>query len=205
MALADAEGLDAVTIRRLGQEFGVTPMALYWHVRNKDELLDAMGDQLYVHVQVPAATDAPWYDQLRVVVSELVASLRQHPGSLSLVYRRVLTSEPGMALTEYTLNLLCEAGFSVEQAAELASSALQTAIMLVGSEPGAELGVAADESAQLRAAKRAALERLPADRYPRLRQAAAYFADCDDPQRYYDSGITLYIEGARAMLALTAV
>ena len=39
MALADREGLDALTIRRLAGEIGVTPMALYWHVKDKDELL----------------------------------------------------------------------------------------------------------------------------------------------------------------------
>ena len=39
LALADAGGLDALTIRRLAQELGVTPMALYWHFRSKDELL----------------------------------------------------------------------------------------------------------------------------------------------------------------------
>ena len=39
LALADADGLDALTIRRLATELGVTPMALYWHFRNKEELL----------------------------------------------------------------------------------------------------------------------------------------------------------------------
>ena len=43
IALADAEGLDALTIRRLAQELGVTPMALYWHFRNKEELLAGAG------------------------------------------------------------------------------------------------------------------------------------------------------------------
>ena len=42
--VADTDGLAAVSIRRIAQDFGVTPMALYWHVKNKDELLAAMGD-----------------------------------------------------------------------------------------------------------------------------------------------------------------
>src|SRR5947208_254282 len=41
LTLMDTEGADAITIRRIAQEFGVTPMALYWHVANKDELLAA--------------------------------------------------------------------------------------------------------------------------------------------------------------------
>src|SRR5580704_14285830 len=50
LEIADAEGRDAITIRRLAQDFGVTPMALYWHVANKDELLAAMGDRFFDHV-----------------------------------------------------------------------------------------------------------------------------------------------------------
>ena len=45
LALADREGLDAVSIRRIAQDLGVTPMALYWHVKNKEELLAAMGEE----------------------------------------------------------------------------------------------------------------------------------------------------------------
>ncbi|NED59553.1 TetR family transcriptional regulator, partial [Streptomyces sp. SID10244] len=46
LEIADAEGLDAVSIRRMAQEFGVTPMALYWHFNNKDEMRAALGDRL---------------------------------------------------------------------------------------------------------------------------------------------------------------
>src|SRR4051794_8336877 len=52
--VADTDGLAAVSIRRIAQEFGVTPMALYWHVKNKDELLAAMGDAIIGEVPVPA-------------------------------------------------------------------------------------------------------------------------------------------------------
>ncbi len=51
--LADREGLDAVAIRRIAADFGVTPMALYWHFRNKDELLEAMGDKLFESMRRP--------------------------------------------------------------------------------------------------------------------------------------------------------
>jgi TetR/AcrR family transcriptional regulator, tetracycline repressor protein len=205
MTLADVEGLDAVTIRRLGQEFGVTPMALYWHVKNKDELLDAMGDALYADLHVPAADDAPWPERLRAVLEQLVAALRRHPGSLSLAYRRVLTSPAGLAVTEYALALLVEAGFDIRQAAELATSALQTAIMLVSSEPGAEQGVPEAEVGAHLDAKRAALTQLPIERYPNIRAAAEFMLHCDDSDEYYASGIALYIEGVRAMLQLASV
>ena len=51
-------------------------------------------------------------------------------------------------------------------------------------------------------AKRAALNSLPIDRYPRIREAADDMLHCDDPDAYYESGIALYVEGARSMLQL---
>ena len=53
LAVADLDGLDAVSIRRIAQDFGVTPMALYWHVKNKDELLAAMGDRILSVIDMP--------------------------------------------------------------------------------------------------------------------------------------------------------
>src|SRR5947209_6448913 len=100
--IADAETLDAVTIRRLGQEFGVTPMALYWHVANKDELLDAMGDALFAALEVDAPDDADWDVQIEAIVHALVMALRRHPGSRELAFRRIMQCPAGLALTERT-------------------------------------------------------------------------------------------------------
>ena len=97
---------------------------------------------------------------------------------------------------------LREAGFSVRQSAEMATSALQTAIMLVGSEPGSERGVPDDEVSEHLDAKRAALNLLPAERYPYLREAADDMLHCEDPEAYYRTGIALFVEGSRAMLQL---
>ena len=51
MAIADAEGLDAVTIRRIATGLSVTPMALYWHFKDKDALLAAMADRMWEGAQ----------------------------------------------------------------------------------------------------------------------------------------------------------
>src|SRR6266536_2501030 len=51
LALADAEGLDALTVRRLAQELGVTPMALYWHFRSKEELLTGLATQIWGEIR----------------------------------------------------------------------------------------------------------------------------------------------------------
>jgi TetR/AcrR family transcriptional regulator, tetracycline repressor protein len=199
LALMDAEGPDAVTIRRIAQEFGVTPMALYWHVANKDELLAAMGDALLAGVVPPPATGS-WSAQLRAVVEILIRNLSQHPAAAELVLPRILVAEPGLRITEFTLSLLEDAGFSRDQAADLARMGLQTAMTLVTQLPGAESQAAREERDALLAEKRAHIDRLPDDLYPHVRAAALVLTGCDDEEVYYSFGVDLYIEGAQALL-----
>jgi AcrR family transcriptional regulator len=199
LTVMDVEGPDAVTIRRIAQEFGVTPMALYWHVANKDELLAAMGDALLTDVVPPAATGS-WSVQLRGVVENLIESLSRHPAAADLVFPRILVTQPGLQITEFTLALLEDAGFSREQAADLARMGLQTALMLVTQRPGAESQAAREERDALLAQKRAHIESLPSDRYPHVRAAAVPLTDCDDEAAYYSFGVDLYIEGALALM-----
>ena len=52
LKLADADGLDTLTIRKLAQDLGVTPMALYWHFRSKDDLLEGMAEQVWSEIDV---------------------------------------------------------------------------------------------------------------------------------------------------------
>ncbi len=199
LSVMDAEGPDAVTIRRIAQEFGVTPMALYWHVANKDELLAAMGDALLADVAPPPAVGS-WHVQLRGVVEALVAGLGTHPAAAELVLPRILVTEPGLRLTEFTLGLLEDAGFTRQQAADLARTGLQTAMMLVTQLPGAENQAARDQRDALLAEKRAYVEGLSEELYPHVRAASDALTDCDDEAAYYSFGIDLYVEGAQALL-----
>jgi AcrR family transcriptional regulator len=200
LALADAEGLEAVTIRRLGQDFGVTPMALYWHVKNKDELLDAMGDRIFADLHDESEPGASWDEQLRAVVRGLVDMLRRHPTCVQLAFRRVFACPQGRQLAEHTFGLLRRAGFSPRRTADIASHALQTAVMLVSAEPGAEPGRSAEDVEAMLAQKRAGLELLPIDEYPYIREMADDMLFCDDMSDYYGFGIDVFVAGARAML-----
>src|SRR5690242_8978859 len=50
MAIADEHGLEALSIRRLAKEVGVTPMAIYWHVADKEALLEALGERMFSQI-----------------------------------------------------------------------------------------------------------------------------------------------------------
>jgi TetR/AcrR family tetracycline transcriptional repressor len=198
LAVADTEGLDAVTIRRIAQDFGVTPMALYWHVQNKDELLAAMGQAFFRGMGRRYGRTGRWDEQLRGVLEALIAALREHPAAAELSLGQVLACEEGQEIAEFTLGLLREAGFDVTDAADIARLAMQVAIMLVTQQAGEELQTPADERDAVLAQKRAALHQLPAERFPRLLEATDALTDCADVDGYYASGVEMFIAGVRA-------
>ena len=139
LALADKSGLDALTIRKLATELGVTPMALYWHFRGKDELLDGLAERLWSEIDLTVDRAAPWTEQIRALLESLLTVLRAHPAAPELLlHSEKLNSEPALNATELTLDILRTAGFSPEDASIAARSTLWTGITLVMSEPGIE-------------------------------------------------------------------
>lgn len=201
LSLADSEGLGAVTIRRLAKELGVTPMALYWHFRSKDELLDGMVGRIYEEIDPPLDESATWQEQMRALLASLVDALRAHPSTAILLSTRSTTSEGSLRATEVALDILRHGGFSPTEATQIARHALSTVTNLVGGVPGA---VPREESGELMNARRRArvfLESLPPERYPRLVEAAAPLSECDDPDAYFTFGLDLLLAGIEAMAA----
>lgn len=115
VALADRHGLDAVTMRRLADELGAGAMSLYYHLPNKDALLDGMVDVVFGEIELPS-TDVDWKTAMRRRAFSTRQALRRHPWAVG---RMESTSAPGpsdLRLHEAVLRCLREAGFSVEMA-----------------------------------------------------------------------------------------
>jgi AcrR family transcriptional regulator len=195
LAVADREGLDAVTIRRVAQYHDVTPMALYRHFRDKEGIFDAVIERLLGRVPLPVRDERPWYAQMHDLLSGLVTTLSPHPNAAPLVFSRILTTTPGLDITERTLALLCDSGMPVDQAAETASQTLSSLVALVIAEPGRGGGPEPDE-ADIEARK-AALLALPEDRYPHLVAAADSFSHGASQEVYYRRGVDLIVSGMR--------
>jgi AcrR family transcriptional regulator len=201
LALADAEGLEAVTIRRLAKRLGVTPMALYWHFRNKDELLDDMAASILEEVDLSVDGSARWQEQLRELLGSLVEVLRAHPSSANLLSTRTVSTEGGLRATEVVLDILRRGGFSPAEATQIARHAVSAIANLVSGEPGV---VTRGESRDLKDARRRArlfLESLPPERYPRLVEAAVPLSEGVDPDAYFAFGLDLLLAGIEAMAA----
>jgi TetR/AcrR family transcriptional regulator, tetracycline repressor protein len=201
LAMADAEGIEALTIRRLATDLGVTPMALYWHFADKERLLDGMAELVLSQVKLPVDDESRRWDQrLREVLDQLLGVLAAHPSVTDVVKTRILQSEPGLELTERVLGLLRGAGFSPEQSAQQAVYALLFIVGLVTGEPGLMHGEEDDEArdARLRG-KWASLQALSPKRYPHVLEAALPLTSCDDSQEWRAAGLDLLLCGLRDM------
>jgi AcrR family transcriptional regulator len=114
IALADQTGLRAFSMRGLAQELGVVPMALYKHVANKDELLDAIVDIVFSEIDAPSG-EQDWRSALRRRAVSAREALKRHPWAIGLMEAR----HPGPAnlrLHDAVMGCLREAGFSFQGA-----------------------------------------------------------------------------------------
>lgn len=201
LALADAEGLEAVTIRRLTRDLGVTPMALYWHFRSKDELLEGMAASIFEEIDLSVDASATWQEQLRALLGSMVDVLRAHPSTAILLSTRTVSSEDSLRATEVALDILGRGGFSPAQATQIARHALSTVTNLVSGEPGVVVREESGELVDIRRRARLFLESLPPERYPRLVEAAAPLSEGVDPDTYFAFGLDLLLAGIEAMAA----
>ena len=197
LKLADADGLDALTIRKLAEHLGVTPMALYWHFRNKEDLLEGVAEQVWGEIDVNVDPDAPWWAQLQGLLESLVEVLRAHSAAAQLLLEHEKRNEAALRATGAALEILRSAGFDSQHASEIARSTLWTGIMLVMSEAGYHPELSGDERAEFQRRNEVFFAMLPAARYPRLIECAGPMADCD-PDFHYRLGVEMFIAGVRA-------
>lgn len=121
MAVADAGGIDGLTMRRLGEELGVEAMSLYRHVANKDDLLDGMIDEVFGEIVVPN-DGAEWKPAMRDRALSALAALTRHPWATVLMSTR---TSPGQATLRHhnaVLGCLRSEGFSIELVAHAISA-----------------------------------------------------------------------------------
>jgi AcrR family transcriptional regulator len=111
IALADARGIDALSMRRLAQELGVEAMSLYHHVANKDEILDGMVDAVIAGTALPVTTD-DWKATIRAMAIATHDALADHPWAASLMLSRNIPSR--LRYMEAVLGSLRRGGFSAE-------------------------------------------------------------------------------------------
>ena len=202
IAIADAEGIDAVTMRRVAADLGVGTMSLYWHVPNKDNLFELMRDELMSEVEMPDPPSGDWRADLRTIAYQTRATMKRHPWMLA-----IFASMPGLGpnmLRHVDLSLAAVDGLGLD---------LQTMFTVISLVDDYTLGFTLGEVNQdvarrdigltpeeLRAQWFAAMEpfarqAIATGRYPRLAQVEHDPFDFLDSDRIFEFGLACVLDG----------
>ncbi len=113
LAIADAGGIGSLTIRSLAKELGAKPMSVYYHVANKDEILDGIVDLVFAEIELPSA-DGDWKEEVRRRAGSARTVLRRHSWAIALLESRTSPGPATLRQHEAMLGTLRAAGFSRE-------------------------------------------------------------------------------------------
>jgi AcrR family transcriptional regulator len=115
LELADREGLDAVTLRRLATELGVHVTSLYNHVATRDAIVDGIIELLISEAELPGSPRT-WEEWVRTFVAAIGALAESHPGAFAALERRPVQGERALSSFEAALAAFERAGLSSSEA-----------------------------------------------------------------------------------------
>jgi AcrR family transcriptional regulator len=185
--VADREGIDALSMRRLAQELDVWPMSVYRYFQDKDALLDAMAADGAEQVTPPRSGDS-WRAQMHTLLDEARRAIVASPGLASRLPRAFL-SEGALKLPETGVAILAAAGFGPDEAASAWRALWSYTFGFATFRADSARGV------------RAAIAALPEDGYPALAAAGDSLADAlaDDDQ--FAVGLDRLLDGLEVRIA----
>lgn len=192
--LLDAEGLEALTIRRLAAQLGVAPMTIYRYFADKDSLLDAVLDAGSGDLRLPGGSGS-WQERLRALFVALHRALVAHPFVVQLRRRRQLVGPGVLRFTEAALEVLLEAGFSVEDAAKAFRPLYVYTFGCAAFNPGEE-DIEVSRSRGL-----AVIAALPSHEYPAVTEAALPLAATLGGNEPFEYGLDRLLDGLASELA----
>lgn len=207
--IGTAEGLEAVTLRRLAQELGVTPMALYRHVRDKQDLINAMTEAVLEGIDTTAGVRPGmiWTERWRVTIDNYKKEIDARPLALPLSIAYSGDGPPSFwRVLENLLSIALDAGFERREAIiliRMISNLLAGYLLLL--RQGAPPEAASVDPHQLDLLRRRfelVQLSLPRDEFPNLVAAAADTAEVwlTNPDRWWHNTIDLLTFGMERML-----
>lgn len=164
VALADREGIEALSMRSLAEALGVKAMSLYNHVSNKEDLLDGMVEIVVSEISLPKPNH-DWRAEMRKRILSAHSMLLDHPWATGLIVSRANVGPVMLRYVDATIGCLRAAGFSVP-AADHAWNAIDSYLYGFTLQK-LNFPFAPEEYAEVAASF---LDRIPAEEYPHLRE-----------------------------------
>jgi AcrR family transcriptional regulator len=196
--LADRGGVEALSMRKLGQELGVDAMALYRHVRGKDDLLDGVAEAIVGQIERPIAGE-DWKATLRELATAARRVMLRHPWARQVLEERGTSGPAALAHIEAVLATLHAGGFSID-VAHHALHVLDSRVFGFNQALFEESGPA-EPSPEMEVAMIRALAGYP--RISELAQAASHegvLGRCDDDVEFA-FGLDLILDGLERLRA----
>lgn len=192
LRLVDDDGLEALSMRKLGALLGVEAMTLYYYIPNKAALVQGLAEVVLDQLQLPQTTDGDW----RAAIRSMARSFRQlgldHPNVFPVLANVGLDNPASYAPTEAVLHVLRQAGFDA-QIAFTAFGSIRSYIV------GHVLWILGDQLVG-RGERLPPIDAVPADRYPYLAGFLPAMADCD-PADEFERGLDVLIAGLERLRA----
>lgn len=196
--LADREGVDGLSMRRLAGALGAGAMSLYHYVASKDELLDAMIDIVFEEIELPPE-DTDWQSAMRRVGVSTRQVLARHPWAIGLMESRTSPGPANLRHREAFTACLRRAGFSVLTATH-ANWLLNSYVYGYALQAASLPFDTADELAEM--TEDVYLPQLPPDEFPYLNEsAAALVAAGYDPAEEFTFGLDLVLAALEPLRA----
>lgn len=189
--LADREGVDGLSMRRLAGELGAGAMSLYHYVANKDELLDAMVDVVFTEIELPAH-DADWRAAMHQRAVSTREALTRHPWAIVLMESRTTPGPANLRHREAVTSSLRRAGFSVALTTH-ANWLLDSYVYGFALQEASLPSDTADELEKL--TESVFLPQLPEEEFPYLSESArSLIAEGYDPTAEFLFGLDLILD-----------
>lgn len=191
LRIMDAEGLEAVTMRRIGRELGVEAMSLYNHVRDKEDILDGVTEMVMGKFEIPERS-GDWAEDMKALAREWRRLLGMHPNVMRLLAERhkPLESLDSYRPMEAALDVISSGGLSTREAVETFNAFGSYIFGFVVMEQGLMIGQPHEHGAE-HVELAAALE--GAD-LPHLREALPHLVECSTDEQF-EFGLDLLIAG----------
>jgi AcrR family transcriptional regulator len=209
LEIGTAEGLESVSLRRLAQELGVTPMALYRHVRDKQDLINAMTDAVLegIDATVGFRPQMTWVERMRLAIDNYKGQIDERPLALPLSIAYTGEGPPAFwKVLEDLLAILLDAGFGRREAIVLIrmiSNLLAGYLLLLQQgAPSDATPLDAHQMDLLRRRFALAQMSLPHDEFPNLVESAEDTAKVwlTDPNDWWHNMVDLITFGLERML-----
>ena len=191
----DADGIGALSMRRLAEELGVGTMTLYGYFRSKEELLEAVVDAGFSDFEMPAAGADP-RATLRAFVLAARDVLVRHPALVEIRGGGPILRPRGFRITDLGIRILTDAGFEPADAARCYR-------LLFDYVFGYSIVNPRPPSPELRREAHASIVALPPEEFPSLTAVGEEIADAVGSEGQFEYGLDRILDGIEARLAAT--